>query len=85
MSFTIPLVRFPDRWSFFNTIKTNNPDFIFIRFVPLIIFLSYDKYQEQSSAWPVKSIPSQQGHEKSLRPLTLKLFVSGLISGKGKL
>ncbi len=49
MSFTTPLVRFPDRWSFFNTIKTSNPGLIFTRFVPFIIFLSYDKNQKQSN------------------------------------
>ena len=33
-SLTIPSVNLPDRWSFFNTIKTRMPDLISARFVP---------------------------------------------------
>jgi hypothetical protein len=35
MSFTMPSVSFPDRWSFFSTMKTRKPAFILPRFVPV--------------------------------------------------
>jgi hypothetical protein len=35
MSLTMPSVSFPDRWSFFNTMKTRKPAFILPRFVPV--------------------------------------------------
>ena len=41
MSFTIPSVSFPECWSFFNTIKTCKPAFIFARFVPSMLPLSF--------------------------------------------
>ena len=37
MSFTIPSVRFPVRWSSFNTIETCNPGLMFLRCVPFMI------------------------------------------------
>ena len=39
MSFTLPSVSFPECWSFFNTIKTCMPAFIFARFVPSTLHL----------------------------------------------
>ena len=37
MSFTLPSVSFPECWSFFNTIKTCKPVFIFAGFVPSML------------------------------------------------
>ena len=39
MSFTIPSVNFPDRWFFFNTIRTDWPGFIFTRFVAFMTLI----------------------------------------------
>ncbi len=36
ISFTVPSVSFPVRWSIFNTIDTRNPDFISDRLIPSI-------------------------------------------------
>ncbi len=39
MCFTLPSVSFPECWSFFITIKTCKPTFIFARFVPSTLHL----------------------------------------------